>query len=226
MPPHGAAVQSPALLAPTATWRVVADAEAAVINSTARMMSGAPRRARTISRFSIWSTGVPRSGARPAPVRRAAVDGWTSRIPCLEAFGAAQGSSPPGDTHRHGEGAPVRAPSAGRPDQPIRVVMSVWICAALRALLNTRTSSILPLNHSPQMALPPILRGSFVAGRLPVIARLPVSTPLRKTRRVVPSNVAATWVHAPAAMVCDESTLAYVDPAVTSAVGRGLPLVA
>jgi hypothetical protein len=39
------------------------------------------------------------------------------------------------------------------------VFMSDVICAAVRATLQTRTSSIKPLNHSPQMPLPPIFSG-------------------------------------------------------------------
>ena len=52
----------------------------------------------------------------------------------------------------------------------IEVFMSDWISSTPRARLYTRTSSIRPLNHSPQMALPPIFNGDEEVRIVPATA--------------------------------------------------------
>ena len=58
------------------------------------------------------------------------------------------------------------------------LAMSPWISAGVSARLYSRTSSISPLNHSPQIALPPILNALLDVTSEPDPSSVAVWTPL------------------------------------------------
>src|ERR1051325_8937953 len=74
-------------------------------------------------------------------------------------------------------------------------------CAAERAPLQRRTSSIRPLKGVPPLPRSPIFKGVLPSFGLRVEAREPSAEPLTKTRRVAPSQEPATCTHWPAGMV-------------------------
>ena len=61
-----------------------------------------------------------------------------------------------------------------------------------------RTSSILPLNYSPQSAFPPIFSGPEDTAMGPAKALVAFWTPSTYSLQVVPSQVVARCDHAPA----------------------------
>jgi hypothetical protein len=75
----------------------------------------------------------------------------------------------------------------------IDVFMSDVICVAVRATFHKRTSSIRPLNHSPQMPLPPILSGPVELMIGPVKSSVPTWVPLTYSASTLPSYVAETY---------------------------------
>src|SRR3954451_3876827 len=75
--------------------------------------------------------------------------------------------------------------------------MSALICVAVRGVLYTRISSILPLNHSPQTEVPPMRRAPELVIIEPLTALVPTATPLTYSVTVEPLNVAARCDHWP-----------------------------
>src|SRR4051794_32251940 len=77
--------------------------------------------------------------------------------------------------------------------------MSAPISEAVRARLNTRTSSTRPLKNCPAVLLPPIFNWPALTAREPVVGWLATSAPSMNSFTLAPSHVSATWVHVPSA---------------------------